>query len=121
MNFWLSTVHTYTSPSLGIAEIRENLMGWSLITHCPQNNKDGKESEDVNDKHSAFERRELTKKDRVEDDCEQHRANSQQHAMPCRHCVAWAVQCNHTLHSKGRGICGTNKRSLPPQDLNASQ
>lgn len=73
------------------------------------------------DKHTSFERRKLAKKDGVEDDREQRRADRQQNAVPGRYSVLGIVQSNHALYCQSSTITSTDKSSLPAEDLGAGQ
>jgi hypothetical protein len=112
---------THATPSLRVTELDERRAGRSLVTHYPKNYEDSEEGKDVNDKHASFERRQLAKKDSVEDDREQCRANCQQNAMPGRYSVLGIVQSNHTLHCQSSTIASADKSSLPAQNLGGGQ
>lgn len=68
---------TYTAPSLIITELREDLLGWSLVTHDPQDNEDGEEGEHMDNQHATFERRKSAKQHCVEDGGEKYGSDSQ--------------------------------------------
>ena len=73
------------------------------------------------DKHTSFERRKLAKKDGVEDDREQCRADGQQDAVPGGYSVLGIVQSNHALHCQSSTVASTDKSSLPTQNLGTGQ
>jgi hypothetical protein len=112
---------THATPSLRVTELDESRPGRSLVTHYPKDYEDSEEGKDVNDEHASFECWQLAKKDGVEDDREQCRANRQQNAMPGRYGVFGIVQSNHTLHCQSGTIASAYKSSLPAENLGASQ